>query len=291
MKDSGREWSVSVTLSSPLLFALANKVPNALANKVPNTLVQSIPHNSILIGDFNYPEIDWPTLSCSQNPDKQFLDVVNDKFLTQHVNFPTNLTAQPDGSVTRTTIDLVLTNNDNLIGSVKPLGHLGASHHTMIMVEMLAPTHNETVQLVPNYKKADFAAMRERISVIDWTAELSVKDASSSWQYFKETVTSVVDACVPMKQRRNYSRPLWMQRNALRMVRKKRRLWKHYCTTQDYESYLEYKRVQNETKKIIRRAKREFEKKLAANAKKNPKAFYSYMNSRCKVQSRVGPGW
>ena len=36
------------------------------------------------------------------------------------------------------------------------------------------PAHNETVQLVPNYKKADFAAMRERISAIDWTTELSV---------------------------------------------------------------------------------------------------------------------
>ena len=33
----------------------------------------------------------------------------------------------------------------------------------------------------------------------------------------------------------------------------------------------------------------DFEKKLAANAKKNPKAFYRYINSTCKTQSKVGP--
>ena len=28
---------------------------------------------------------------------------------------------------------------------------------------------------------------------------------------------------------------------------------------------------------------------MAADAKKNPKAFYSYISNRCKVQSKVGP--
>lgn len=40
--------------------------------------VKGIPQNSILIGDFNYPEIDWPTLSCTKMPGKLFLDTVND---------------------------------------------------------------------------------------------------------------------------------------------------------------------------------------------------------------------
>ena len=80
-----------------------------------------------------------------------------------------------------------------------------------------------------------------------------------------------------------------MNQNAMRVIRKKRRLWKHYCTTKDYQSYLAYKQVQNFTKSVIRKAKKDFEKKLAANAKKNPKAFYRYINSTCKTQSKVGP--
>ena len=41
-------------------------------------------------------------------------------------------------------------------------------------------------------------------------------------------------------------------------------------------------------KSVIREAKRDFKKKLAANAKKNPKAFYRYINSMWKTQSKVG---
>jgi hypothetical protein len=252
--------------------------------------IQNIPENSILIGDFNYPEIDWSTLSSTNAPGKLFLDTISDKFLNQHVSFPTNLTPQPNGSITATCIDLVLTDNDNLIASVNPVGHLGASHHTMIMVEMVVPSDtNETTELVPDYGKADFSAMREKIAAIDWQTQLTPLNAQNSWKCFKETVLSIEDECIPKKKRRRNSKPLWMRRNVMRTVRKKRRLWKHYCTTNDYQSYLAYKRVQKETTSIIRKAKRDFEKKLAADSKKNPKAFYRYMNSRCKVQSKVGP--
>ena len=252
--------------------------------------IENVPDNSILIGDFNYPEINWSTLSSTLAPGQLFLDTANNQFLSQHVDFPTNLTPQPNGSVTATTIDLVLTNEDNLIASVKPVDHLGASHHVMMMVEVVVPTcSNDTVEMVPDYNKANFSEMRKKMGSIDWRTDLEVLDAVDSWNKFKMTVVSTVDSCVPKKMRRNNSKPLWMRRNAMRIIRKKRRLWKRYITTNDYQSYLAFKKVQNEATTMIRKAKREFEKKLAANAKKNPKAFYQYLNSKCKVQSKVGP--
>ena len=178
--------------------------PNATPemNKNVVTYVKGVPHNSVLIGDFNYPEIDWPSLYCALTPGKLFLDTVNDKFLNQHVDFPTNLTPQPNGSITATSIDLVLTDNDDLIASVKPVGQLGASHHSMIMLELITPSHsNDTSELVPDYAKADFSAMREKISLIDWKEKLDILDASNSWECFKETVSSTVAAFIPMKKR------------------------------------------------------------------------------------------
>ena len=278
--------------SSDIHLHLIYRCPNSSLDFTESVqrYVENVPDNSILIGDFNYPEINWSTLSSTQASGKLFLDTVNDKFLSQHVDFPTNLTPQPNGSVTATTIDLVLTDDDNLIASVKPVGHLGASHHAMMMVEFLIPTQsNDTIELVPDYKNANFQEMREKLGSIDWKTDLEELDAVHSWNKFKGTVSSTVDSCVPKKKRRNNSKPLWMQRNVMRVIRKKRRLWKRYSTTQDYQSYLAYKKVQNEATSAIRKAKREFEKKLADNAKKNPKAFYQYLNSRCKVQSKVGP--
>jgi hypothetical protein len=278
--------------SSDIHLHVVYRSPNSSleVNEGVQKYVENVPDNSILIGDFNYPEINWSTLSSALAPGRLFLDTVNNKFLSQHVDFPTNLTPQPNGSVTATSIDLVLTDEDNLIASVKPVDHLGASHHVMMLVEVVVPTKsNDTMELVPDYNKANFPEMREKLGSINWRADLQVLDAVNSWNKFKMTVSSTVDSCVPRKKRRNSSKPLWMQRNVMRIIRKKRRLWNRYTTTHDYQSYLAFKRVQNEATSMIRKAKREFEKKLAASAKKNPKAFYQYLNSKCKVQSKVGP--
>ena len=47
--------------------------------------------------------------------------------------------------------------------------------------------------------------------------------------------------------------------------------------------------MEKTVKKSIRTAKRKFEKKLAANAKKDPKAFYTYLKSKTANRESVGP--
>ena len=93
--------TLSIRDNVDIHFHVFYRSPNSSdeINEEVITFIQNIPQNSILIGDFNYPEINWSTLSCSHAPGKLFLDTVNDKFLNQHVNFPTNLTPQPNGSI------------------------------------------------------------------------------------------------------------------------------------------------------------------------------------------------
>ena len=75
-----------------------------------------------------------------------------------------------------------------------------------------------------------------------------------------------------------------MNKNILRMIRKKRRLWRSYSTEdrskRDFESFQAFKNIQKEVQKAIKKAKRKFERSLAKNAKKNPKAFYSYIKKK-----------
>ena len=47
-------------------------------------------HSHLLIcGDFKYPDIDWSSNSCSSHCSQLFLDTVQDKYLSQHVETPT----------------------------------------------------------------------------------------------------------------------------------------------------------------------------------------------------------
>ena len=51
----------------------------------------------------------------------------------------------------------------------------------------------------------------------------------------------------------------------------------------------EYRKLERETKGMIRRRKKGLEKEIARDAKRNPKAYYSYINSGKKMRSKVGP--
>jgi ribonuclease P/MRP protein subunit RPP40 len=84
-----------------------------------------------------------------------------------------------------------------------------------------------------------------------------------------------------------------MSGNIMRMIRRKRRLWRAYSTGEyydrDYRDFLAYKEVQKELRKEIKKAKRKLEKNLAKKAKKNPKKFYAYLKSKTCNRVSVGP--
>ena len=41
-----------------------------------------------------------------------------------------------------------------------------------------------------------------------------------------------------------------MTQNVMRVIRKKKRLFKHYILTKEYRDYLEYKKAENQVKKL-----------------------------------------
>ena len=99
---------------------------------------------------------------------------------------------------------------------------------------------------------------------------------------FYETVERVTRECVPTKLRRTGNKPLWMTGNIMRMLRRKRRLWRAYTEEgyyrQDFRDYQAYQEVQKEIRKEIKKegdqikkAKRKLERSLA---KKDHKKFY-----------------
>ena len=54
-------------------------------------------------------------------------------------------------------------------------------------------------------------------------------------------------------------------------------------------SRLEYTKARHKVRTMVRRAKREFEKGIAAQAKINPKTFWSHTRRNLKTKSGVAP--
>ena len=92
-----------------------------------------------------------------------------------------------------------------------------------------------------------------------------------------------------MEQSARRGRPKWCNKEVERSIKKKRNAWnkgKKWKRTEDKE---EYKRLERETKRMIRRRKKGLEKSIAKEAKKNPKAYYAYINGRKNMRAKVGP--
>ena len=72
---------------------------------------------------------------------------------------------------------------------------------------------------------------------INWASEFSDVGANSAWIVFKTKLEKSMDDCIPTKIRRSDDKPLWMNKNIMRQIRKKRRLWKWYKTTRDFADH------------------------------------------------------
>ena len=244
-------------------------------------LLNEIPKPYIIVGDLNYSQIDW-NLMTSDCSTKKFLDAVQDNFLSQHIDFSTHSSgSQPD---------IVLTSCPNLVLEVEKMPHLAKSDHSMVLMTIAGKVpSSSTTEEVPDWRKADLQLLREELTRVNFQEKMRNLDALQSWECVKEAIRKVEDKCVPKKKRRISNRPLWMQQNVMRTIRKKRRLWATYQKSKDYDEYLAYKRVEAETRSLVRQAKRKFEKKLAKESKKKPKMFYSYLKSKTSNRTSVGP--
>ena len=98
---------VTVMLSSSSLILCTVYIPPACGESYLLSVIEylsdlvSSNKNCIIVGDFNFPDIHWSSLSCSSPLSHYFCDFIFDYNLSQHVSVPTHKQGN--------TLDLVIT--------------------------------------------------------------------------------------------------------------------------------------------------------------------------------------
>ena len=241
-------------------------------------LLQEVHHrNFILMGDFNYSDIDWSILQAKSADSQLFVDTLEDCFLAQHVSEPTRQS---------NVLDLVITSEPTMIDVVNVQEPFGSSDHNMLQWSVNVKTeHTNRVKAALNYSKGNYEAIRKEMSTINWEQEL-VGNVEDCWNYLKNKLYELEQQHVPIKKiKAGRKKPLWMTYKALKLVKKKNKLYKKY-KDKDHPAYTA---GQKQAKTELRRAKRSFERKLAMNIKKDVKSFYAYVSSSRKTRVKVGP--
>ncbi len=180
-----------------------------------------------------------------------------------------------------------MTNMPERISDLCEAGRLGKSDHEMILFTVSTENTSEKVKReVPNWGQANWSNMRQALAATDWSQELHAKSAEEMWTTFRARVGDLVSKNVPVRVMHKRQRPIWMTNEILQAVKKKKRLWKAAKRSASYE---QYKEMELKVKKLIRNAKRSFEKRLASGNGNNKRPFFSYVKQKTKSRSTIGP--
>ena len=71
-------------------------------------------------------------------------------------------------------------------------------------VNLVGPARDQdSVELVPDWSKADMEKMKENLANIDWESKFEGKSGVVSWDISRDVRKEETERCVPKKKRRN----------------------------------------------------------------------------------------
>ena len=256
-----------------------------------NTLLEQISSykatHKLIFGDFNYPELNWNTETSNaseQHIATKFLQATKDALLIQHQKTPTRFREGQRSN----TLDLILTDSEELVQELKVDAPLGKSDHYSLIFT-LSVSYYEVKKLPRrNYRKTNVTILKDELKKVNWNQELENKDTNETWLCIKSKISDAINKSTPMTRPPGKQQKKWMNSDTLESVREKHRLFREWHKSgNDSEKKTPYNKANNKARKECRRANREYERKIAEESKKNPKMFFQYVNSKVKSKSGI----
>ena len=250
--------------------------------------------HTLLFGDLNLPGIDWDSWSTSiidsESYENRFIECARDCFLFQHVTEPTRVRGNDQPS----TLDLIFTNEENMIDKLCLEAPLGKSDHSIIKFNFIAEKAHEAPKIQTLFHKGDYKALSEELN-INWEEELNKHPGrvEDQWNIFKDKFDEAVKNHIPKKIMLINGKPakkftIPLSQENLRKIKQKNKLWsKKRKNLADEEQKLNYNRIRNQIRTLTRKGKKLYEKEIAKKSKSNPKAFWKYTRSKLKTKTGI----
>ena len=145
----------------------------------------------VIVGDFNYPHIDWENMEYSEDND-EFVELLQDNFLVQHVDAPT----RGDNI-----LDLVLSNEVSMVEDLKILEHFSTSDHNMVEFQLVLKTCVSNVVIYKyDFRRGDYDEIRNAITEVNWSKTFDGKDTLQCYKILNDMLYRVIKCYVPEKK-------------------------------------------------------------------------------------------
>ena len=238
--------------------------------------------NVIIGGDYNFPDIDWPSWKSTSSKTKSY----HDKFLEFLLE---NSLAQLQEKVTRpisnSVLDLLVTTNPNLVDSV-PEVFPGMSDHCLVTfdINMKPKLRKKTQRKIFMYHKANLSTLKQ--DTLNFASDFLnsnplSRSVNANWESIRDKVTDLANKHIPSKLSKTKHNLPWVNVDVKRKMRKRDRLFSKARRSNSSHDWKIYRSYRNYVTKVVRNAHRSYINTIIGpQLTENPKRFYSYINLR-----------
>ena len=239
--------------------------------------------NLFMVGDFNFPSVDWENLHSSHQIDQSFLTMFSNLGLAQLIDKPTHIA----GNI----LDLLLTDNESVIANLKVNEgwHLCKSNHFPITfhIKFRADKKKAIKREIYNFKHAEWDLINSELSKVDWAHLLHLNNSmETSWQNFKTHFFSIINKHIPRIKISNSYQPPWFDSETFNLCREKEWYRSRYKSSSSPEHYTKFSECRKAFKKLTEQKMRDNILTDDDSSDLITKKFWSHLKSKTK-SSRI----
>ena len=179
----------------------------------------------VLIGDFNFPTIDWDNWSTPHSvnhPEFKFIECLRDSFLSQVIDSRTRYRDGQNSNI----LDLVILDKPEIFDGVEYYSNLGASDHVSLQINLNCSPETNRFDLVKrNYHKGDYDQIRADLSTVEWN-QIKTMSVNEGYDLIVNSIKTTVEKYIHMKttetnDSKNLRKKKWMNKDCFKSIKKK----------------------------------------------------------------------
>jgi hypothetical protein len=216
-------------------------------------LIDQLRNLSMVHGDFNFSTIHWPVKDSlsGNNSASHFTNLLLSSTLEQLITEPTRFRSGNCPSL----LDLLLTNNKNMISCIYIRSPIGKSDHVVIEFKLQTYALKQPRHTYHEISIVDQQKLKQYLMTTDWLPVYNTQDATKAWNLFHKLL-SVATAHVTRKKQIKINREKpWISHNFFTRLKLKRKLWLKFKRSYSESDYLVHRKYSNKLSHDLKKPK------------------------------------
>lgn len=246
----------------------------------------------IIMGDFNFPNIDWSALQFAVDNDRcstLFSMFAKQFCLEQLVTGPTRL--QPT-SCSSSLLDLILCNDPFIVSDIRIDMPFSTSDHSCVNFNIMCPAQSTNLPAyeLRNYRDADWSSISSYLIACDWSVLFNdCCSAAECAVAFYAKLNEAISNYVPLKviKQSTTNKHCKYPPHIRKLNRAKAAAWKRFKHFKSDQLRREYKAISSRCRKAIFAHIANHEQNIINSG--NLGKFFRYSNAKFSHKPSIGP--